>query len=89
MCVNLYQTGPKSTRTSAPATASPLSTRNVLIDAGAMGLTNNRPYAMNPDPSPHQIDGHKAVCAPPDVKYSREDHDQRQAEGSKRRKLSV
>jgi 2-polyprenyl-6-methoxyphenol hydroxylase-like FAD-dependent oxidoreductase len=39
VCVNLYQTGAKSIRTSAPRTASPLSTRNALIDAGAMGLT--------------------------------------------------
>ena len=39
------------------------------------------------EPSLHQIDGHKVVLAPHDVKYSREDHDQRQAEGSKRREL--
>ena len=39
------------------------------------------------DPSQHQIDGHKVVLAPHDVKYSREDHDQRQAEASKRREL--
>jgi hypothetical protein len=39
------------------------------------------------DPAQRQIDGHKVVLAPHDVKYSREDHDQRQAEGSKRHEL--
>src|ERR1700730_1064076 len=39
------------------------------------------------DPSQHQIDGHKVVLAPHDVKYSRQEHDQRQAEGTKRREL--
>jgi hypothetical protein len=46
-CVNLYQTGAKSTRTTAQRTASPSSTRKALIDAGGIGLTNNRPYATN------------------------------------------
>jgi len=38
------------------------------------------------DPSRHQIDGHKDAL-PHDVKYSRQEHDQRQAEGTKRREL--
>jgi hypothetical protein len=57
MCVNLYQTGAKSTRT-----ASRLSTRKVLIDAGAMGRTNKRPYADERGaPSEHQINGTTAA----------------------------
>src|SRR5258708_8329320 len=59
----------------------------MLIDAGAMGFTNNRLYPMNAATSQDQVDGHKVVLAPRDVKYSREDHDQHQAEGSKRREL--
>jgi len=64
VCVNLYQTGAKSTRTSAPRTASPLRTRKVLIDAGARGLTNNRPYAMNAAIRQEQADASKKLTDP-------------------------
>ena len=59
-------------------------------DAGAMGLTNNYPSAMNGAiPLSTRFDGHKVVFAPHDVKYGREDHDQCEAEGSKQRKLRL
>jgi len=60
----------------------------VLIDRGRDG-PHEQPSIRDErgDPSQHQIDGHKVVLVPHDVKYSREDHDQRQAEGSKRREL--
>ncbi len=53
-----------------------------------MGPTSNRPYAMNvANPPRTRLMSTKLYSPRHDVKYSREDHDQRQAEGSKRREL--
>jgi hypothetical protein len=43
------------TRTRTPRTTGPLNEPKVLIDAAAMGLTHNRPYAMKAATLQHQI----------------------------------
>ena len=54
-----------------------------------MGLKRPSIRDERGDPSQHQIDGHIVVLVPHDIKYRREDHDERQVESSKRRELRL
>jgi hypothetical protein len=65
VCANWYQTGAKPANTRAPRIAVPVTSRKVLIGAGATGLKINRPYAMNAVTQPStRLTGKKKLYSP-------------------------
>ena len=62
-----------------------------MVDRAAIGMAVNRPYAMKAvtPPSTRFTGKEKVGLAAHDVKYSCEDHDQRQADGRIRRELRL
>jgi hypothetical protein len=88
MCVNLYQAGAKSTSTSAPRIAISFEYAGAADRRGCNGPHNQQFIRYERGhPSQRHIDGQKVVLATHNVKDSREDHDQRQADGGNRREL--